>query len=306
MVQEQLVSMDPDDMMTSTVIGAGRYVVTSAEFVDDFDYGGSQKKGTAAYLHFTDPDGKTYDQHFGVGDKTRIWPSKDGQGLVGGQLSDNSGWARVIKFATQIAGLPKTKLWASQGVPAPINTIFAGLWCDWISHVPDGQPKTKKNSKTGQEEENRGQIIPNKFYMDGDTAAPVPTAPANVQAAAPPAPPAPVATPPPPAPVATPPPPPAPAVATNVAPAPSPNGVGIEARFPAMLVIAQAMVANASTPNTRAQLAAEVFMNLDVSDVPEMQQHEIRVEAITAVHGDFTTFLGANGMKVEAEEVSVA
>ena len=142
MTTEQFVSYDPDDQLASTVLEAGRYIVTSAKFVDDFDFGGRFKKQTAAILMFQDPDGKTYEQAFGVGDKSRIYPSQDGQRLVGAALSENSNWGRVTKFANQNAGLPKTRFWESPGVPAKVQDIFAGIWGDWGRYRPDSQPAT--------------------------------------------------------------------------------------------------------------------------------------------------------------------
>jgi len=291
---EQFVSYDPDDQLASTVVDAGRYCIVGAKFVDDFDYGGSQKKGTAALLQFQDVDGKTYEQHFGVGDKTRIYPSADGQHLVGGQLSENSNWGRVIKFAIQSAGLPKTKLRSSDGIPAEIQNIFAGIWGDWIRFVPEGQPKTKKNAR-GQDEENRGHLVPNKFYMDGDTVSPSAVAPAP-PAAVPPAavPPAPTQAPPPPA---------APAPATS---APPPSVTTERSRFPAMMEITRNMVGDPTLPHTRAQLMSEVFQKLDLSDLGEIEQHDMRSVCMSSVMGEFTDYMEANGMKVEAEVVSVA
>ena len=290
---EQLVSYDPDDQLASTVVGPGRYCVVNAKFVDDFDYGGTQKKGTAALLQFQDVDGKTYEQHFGVGDKTRIYPSSNAQGLVGGQLSENSNWGRVIKFAIQNAGLPKTRLWASPGIPAAVQDIFAGIWGDWISFLPEGQAKTKRNAK-GQEEENRGQLIPNKFYMDGDTVT-------LTQVTSPP-PAVTVQTAPPPAAPSTPPPPPA---IPQAAPPPSSSGSAVQPRFEAMMEITRNMIADTGIQHTRAQLMTEVFNKLDLSDLGEIEQHDMRSSCMSSVMSEFTEYMQANGMKVEAEVVSV-
>jgi len=304
-VTEQLVSYDPDDAVASTVVGPGRYCVVGAKFVDDFDYGGTQKKGTAALLQLQDTEGRTYEQHFGVGDKTRIYPSSDGQGLVGAPISENCTWYRVIKAALQNAGLPKTRLWAAPDVPAAIRDIFAGIWGDWISHVPNDAPKTRKNAK-GQEEENRGHLIPNKFYMDGDAATPQATSPAPAPSPTPPTAPSTAApTPPPPAPtapVATPPPPSTPSPAASPVPT---AGPAIQPRFEAMMEIARNMIADASIQNTRAQLMTEVFNKLDLSDLPLLEQHDMRGACMSSVMSEFTEFMGANGMKVEAEVVSV-
>lgn len=294
MTTEQFVSYDPDDQLASTVVGPGRYCVVAAKFVDDFDYGGTQKqKGTAALLQFQDADGKTYEQHIGVGDKSRIYPSPDGQHLVGGQLSENCNWARVMKFALQNAGLPKTRLWSAPGVPAEIQNIFAGIWGDWISFLPEGQPKTRKNAK-GDQEENRGHLVPNKFYMDGDTVQ-APAAP-SVATSAPATPPPPQAAPTPPHSAPAPATPPPPATVTTV----------YQDRFPAMMEITRIMVEDTAIQHTRAQLMTEVFNKLDLSDLGEIEQHDMRSACMSSVMSEFTEFMVANGMKVEAEVVSVA
>lgn len=296
---EQLVSYDPDDQLASTIIDAGRYCVVGGKFVDDFDFGGAFKKQTAALLTFQDPEGRTYEQHFGVGDKARIYPSSDGQGLVGGALSENSNWGRVIKAAIQNAGLPKTRLWASPGVPAAVQDIFAGIWGEWIKFVPDNAPKTRKNAK-GQEAENTGHLIPNKFYMDGDTVSAQATAPSPT--------PPPTASPPPPPLQTTPPvvftPPPA----AEVPPVPPSSGVvNITSRFPEMLEIAKAMVADTSYSSERNQLATDIWNKLDVSGMSEIDAHALRGAALNTVMGtEFTEYMRGNGMKVEAEVVSVA
>jgi len=309
----QYVSYGLEDAVASTVVPPGRYAITNAKIIDDFDYQGSQKPNTAVVLTFTDQDNRTWNQEYGVGDKTRIWPDPEGQRLIGAQISENSTWHFLLKTAIQVAGLPATRLWEGEQ-PAQVQNIFAGMWGDWDNMIPPGRAKTRTNSKTKKEEAAIGVLVPTKFYMEGEAAPPVATAPATTAPPAAPvappvAPPAPtqVATPPPPvAPPAAPPAPPA-AQAAAVPPPPiAANGADISSRFGEMLVIAQAGIAANPSGYTRAQVMTDVFNSISVEGLDELAGHQLRADAMTSVNGPFTDYMVANGLKVEAELVSVA
>jgi len=66
------------------------------------------------------------------------------------------------------------------------------------------------------------------------------------------------------------------------------------------------MIADSSIPHTRAQLMTEVFNKLDLSDLGEIEQHQLRGLCMSSVPGEFTEYMETNGLKIEAEVVSVA
>jgi len=299
------VSYGLDDAIVSTVVPPGRYFIETAWVIDNFDYNNTQKQGTAVVLRFKNDQGETWDQEYGVGDKTRIYPDPEGQRLIGGPLSATCTWFFLLKHAQQIGGLPATRLWEGD-IPAKVSNIFAGVWGDWINVVPEGRPKTRKRGSDGKEQDTIGTLVPTKLFMDGPASVSAPTSPPDH---APP-----VATPPLSAATntsAASPPPPPPLSSTTAAPATPPppaavKGVSIESRFPEMLIITNTMIADPNTANTRAQLMTEVFNGINVEGLGELDAAQLRADAMTSVMGTFTEYLTANGMKVEGEMVSVA
>lgn len=305
----QYVSYGLEDAVASTVVPPGRYFIETAWVIDNFDYNKTQKAGTAVVLRFKDDQGRTWDQEYGVGDKTRIYPDPEGQRLIGAPLSETCTWFFLLKHAQQMAGLPATKLWEGD-IPAKVSSIFAGIWGDWINVIPEGRAKTRKRTD-GQVQDAIGVLVPSKLFMDGGAAPSAPPRAASAPVAAPPAtPPPPTATPPPAvvAPPAAPPPPPATAAPPPppVAPPGPANGVSIDTKFGEMLDITRAMLVNPSTENTRRQLMTEVFNGISVEGLAELDAAQLRADAMTSVMGAFTEYLTSNGMKVEGEVVSVA
>jgi len=73
-----------------------------------------------------------------------------------------------------------------------------------------------------------------------------------------------------------------------------------------MLVIAQAGIAANPSGYTRAQVMTDVFNSISVEGLDELAGHQLRADAMTSVNGPFTDYMVANGLKVEAELVSVA
>jgi hypothetical protein len=106
------ISINPETFVDGGLFD-GLLTITGAKFVDDFDYGGKQKKTLAAIISFTDEDGNTNEQAYTCGDPKKFTPSEDGTKLVPvgntKQLYRGSNFFLLMQ-ETVNAGFPTDKL----------------------------------------------------------------------------------------------------------------------------------------------------------------------------------------------------
>jgi hypothetical protein len=281
-------SLNISDAIESGITPAGRYFTQDVRFIDDFDYGGQQDKQTACKFKLLTQEGAEYEVIWTVGPKIRIWPTKDGTGLVGAQPGRSSNFIQGVDQAIKSGGLPENRLAGSHN----IAEAFQGWWADWDTFSPPGRtPNARGNMPT--------ILVPMKIYLDGaQPAGPAVTAApqaAPVQAPAPQAPPPQAVT----APA------PAPSPAPSPAPAPAPTAApkAVSGFYPEMVRLTKEMLQNDAVPNTRQQLSAEVFLKLMDGDV--VAGLDLRTNATSAVFtAEFTAVLQAAGLTLTGEVIS--
>jgi len=277
MTQEQRVSLLPGDFVESGITPAGRYYTQEVRFIDDFDYGGQQDKQTACRFKLVTQEGSEYEVIWTVGPKTRIWPTKDGTGLVGAQPGKASNFFHGLDQSIKSGGLPENRLAGRHD----IAEAFQGWWADWDSFSPPGRtPNARGNMPT--------ILVPMKIYLDGaQPAAPAQTPPAQGQAQGQ-----------------------AQAPSTEQAPtpqatAPIPAAAPKDASdfYPEMVRLTKEMLQNEAVPNTRQQLSAEVFMKLMDGDM--VAGINERTNATSMVFtAEFTTVLQEAGITLTGEVIS--
>jgi len=259
---EQRITFGLDDFSDSGMTPPGRYYTQAVWFVDDFNYGGQQDYQTALRIKLVTDQGAEYEVTWTVGPKTKLWPTKDGTGLVGGQPGKASNFYHGLDQMVKSGGLPASKL-AGQ---TNIAEAMVGWWADWDTFSPPGRTVNARGNMPTI-------LVPMRIFLDGpqpaqpqqvqQAAAPdtsqAPPSTSNFQAGPPPAafqagpPPSSEATPQPPPPVAV-------VETPSVAGSESTNESATES-FSDMIRITKELLAQKS-PITRQELYKELFQGL--------------------------------------------
>lgn len=287
--QEQRITFGLDDFTDSGMTPPGRYYTQEVKFIDDFNYGGQQDNQTALRITLRSDQGAEYEVTWTVGPKTKLWPTKDGTGLVGGQPGKASNFYHGLDQMVKSGGLPANRL-AGQ---TNISEAMVGWWADWDTFSPPGRSVNARGNMPTI-------LVPMKIFLDGEPAPVAQQAASSFQApttnSVPANPPGDFEAPPPP----------------PIAGAPSPVAVveappvAVSGLFGDMIRITKELLAQ-NSPITRQQLYTEVYQKLTNGN-GEPASVDQKGQAIQALYtpdpSGFGAAMAAAGLTLKGEAIS--
>jgi len=281
MTQENVLNLLPESAIESGACPPGRYLVSTAKFVDDFNYGGQYDAQTALKFSLTDPEGGTHEMVWTVGPRTKLWPTRDGTGLTGGGYTTSCNFYFGIRESIN-AGLPSTRLAGETN----ISTAFEGLWAEWQETTCTGRSRNAEGKMPTI-------LTPFKFLNLDGQSMPAPAEVSQPTAGTTPAPPVQTAAPAPTAPAPQ---------SMVVAP---PQAMTLEGEvFPGILVCVRSMLQDPNTKSNRAQLGAEIFQNLKSLDGTDASMDEKAAAMNASWTPEFVAYLQAGGITLVGEDFS--